>query len=264
MPSCSTATNPSGIKIFFQEDIHEYSSEINGEKLIYTSGTTLIGKYFKPFDADRIAPFSAKKLGITVEEIKERWKKAGEDAARFGTRCHEICEDTILGRDLRNTPENEKEELTFKHAIEVASAIKNKFQIVGVEQIVFDHRLKIAGTIDLLCRSKVQPNLFYIFDWKTNKEISSENKYSKYAFDPISHLDDTVLNHYQLQLNLYQYLLKFGKYVPKDSIFKMVLFHLTPEGVEKFPLNDLQLEIKDIIIDYLVNYQEGPSKSSSE
>lgn len=262
MPSCSTAKNPAGIEILFQEDTHEYSSIINGEKIIYTSGTTLVGKFFKPFDADRIAPFSAKKLGITVEEVKERWRKAGEDASRFGTRCHEVCEDTILGRDLRNSPENEKEKLTFKHAVSAATAIRNKFEVVGVEKIVFDHRLKIAGTIDLLCRSRVQKNLWYIFDWKTNKEILSENKYREHALDPISHLDDTTKNHYQLQLNLYEYLLKFGNYVPKDTIFKKVLFHLKPDGVGKIELGDFQSEIKDMLIYHLI-HQEAPAKSSS-
>lgn len=264
MPSCSTAKNPSGIEILFQEENHEYSSTIDGQKMVYTSGTSLIGKYFEPFDADKIAPFSARKLGLTVEEVKEKWRKAGEDAARFGTRCHEVCEDTILGRSLRNSPENEKEELTFKNAERVAEAIKNRFEVVGVEKIVFDHKLKIAGTIDLLCRSKEQLNMYYIFDWKTNKEITSENKYQKFAFDPISHIADTTLNHYQLQLNLYEYLLKFGRYVPKDSLFKKVLFHLKPDGVDKMVLGDFQSEVKDLIIDYLTNYHSGPSKSGSE
>lgn len=255
MPSCSRATNPSGIEILFEEDSHTYSSLINNKKIIYTSGTTLVGQCFEPFDQEKIAPISARKLGISVSEVLERWKKSGEEASRFGTRCHEVCEDIILGNPVRNTPESEKEELVFRNAIKTAHSIRSKFEIIGVEKIVFDHNLKIAGTIDLLCRSKFQPNLYFIFDWKTNKEISRENKYGKTAKHPISHIPDTTLSHYQLQLNLYQYLLKFGKYVPANAIFSRVLFHLTPNGTEKIILDDLQSEIKDVLINHLVNIQ---------
>lgn len=248
MPSCSTATNPRGIQITFDEATHKYSSIINGKELTYMSGTTFVGKFFKPFDADKIAPFVAKKRGITAEQVKEEWRINGKNAADYGTHCHEVCEDTILDRPLRRTPLDEKEDLTFKNAIKIASAIRLKYEVVGVEKIVFDDRLKIAGTIDLLCRSKDQYNLFYIFDWKTNKELSGENKYNNFALDPISHMADTNLDHYALQLNLYQYILQFGGYVPKNTIFKRVLFHLTPEKVEKFELPDRQLEIRDMMI----------------
>ena len=70
MPGCSTAKNPSGVEITFQEDNHEYFSIINGKKLNYVSGTTLIGKYFEEFDADKIAPFSARKLGELMATLK--------------------------------------------------------------------------------------------------------------------------------------------------------------------------------------------------
>lgn len=114
MPSCSTSKNPRGIELTFTEADHKYVSVIDGKVLNYISVTTILGKYFPPFDPTGvITARCAKKEGITVEEIKERWAAKGRESCRLGTRMHEVCEDIELGRELRNTAENEVEQKTF-------------------------------------------------------------------------------------------------------------------------------------------------------
>lgn len=254
MPSCSKAKNPQGIEIIFTEDDHKYRSMIDGKEISYVSGTTFLGKFFKPFDPTGIITARcAKKEGITVAEMKARWAEKGRQSCIFGTRVHETCEDVFNNRmEFRNKPNDLKEELTFKNAKTMSKAIMQKLDIVGIEMIVFSHKLQIAGTIDLFCKSKKEPNTFVIIDHKTNQSIDTENKYKNFALDPISHVPDTNFWHYGLQLNLYQYLLKYSKYIPHDANVKMFLNHITEEKAKLIELPDLQLEIRDMIIDSLI------------
>ena len=104
MPSCSKAKNPQGIIIEFFEDTHKYKSIIDGKEINYVSGTTFLGKFFKPFDpTGEITARCAKKEGVTVEEIKARWAEKGRQSCIFGTRVHETCEDVFNNRiEFRN------------------------------------------------------------------------------------------------------------------------------------------------------------------
>lgn len=255
MPSCSKAKNPKGVEILFEESTHKYSSIIDGKELTYTSGTTFIGKYFMPFDpTGEITKRCALKEGVTPEELKERWRLKGQQSCINGTRVHEICEDIINGKNkdqLRNKPKDEAEQKRFDNAIKIATALKSKVEILGIEKIVFDENLRIAGTIDLLARSKKNGHLL-IIDHKTNAKIETTNFYKKFALPPIEHIADNNFCHYALQLNLYQFLLKFAGYVPKNEVVDMYLNHITEDGFKLIMLPDMQKEIKDMVIDYLL------------
>jgi ATP-dependent exoDNAse (exonuclease V) beta subunit len=255
MPSTNTATNPKGITITFTEEDHKYVSILpDNTEIVYTSGTTFLNEFFIPFDPDgKIAARCAKKEGISVEQLQEKWKKAGLEATAFGTKIHETIEDTILQQPYRNKPNSLKEADAFLNAKRIGKKLLEKLDIVGVETIVFDHKLKIAGTIDLLAKSKTEENLYYIIDHKTNKEIVTENTYKKFALDPINHIPDISFYHYALQLNLYQYLLRYGKYVPHDAKFKLFLNHCNNNVLKLIELPDLQLEISHMIIHRLIN-----------
>lgn len=249
MPGSSKARNPSGMEIEFFEDTHKYQSTINGTLVSYVSGTAFIGQFFKPFDQNgMIAKKCAEREGVSVEEIQKRWAETGRQATTLGTRCHECCEDVELGRkELRNTPQNEKEQKMFDNAVKSAKALYNKLDIVGVEKIVFSPYLKIAGTIDLLAKSK-KDGSYVIVDHKTNKSIDIEDKWNKFALPPIQHLHDTNFIHYGLQLNLYQYILQSEGYAPRDAKFTLLLNHISEEGNKFIPLPNLQMEIRDMVI----------------
>lgn len=249
MPSCSTSENPRGVIITFIEETHKYFSTINGQEITYTSGTQFLGKYFPKFDpTGEITARCAKKAGCTVEEIKARWDAKGKESCRLGTRLHETIEDVLLKNDFRNTPENDEEQQRFNNGIKMGQKLLQTVDILGVEKIVFSDRLRIAGTIDLFAKSR-KDDTYLIIDHKTNKEIEQENKYKKYCLGPISHIDDTNYMHYALQLNLYQYLLKYEQYVPKNAKFRLFLNHVTSEDAKLIELPDLQLEIRDLVIE---------------
>ena len=241
MPSCSKAKHPSGVEILFEEESHRYSSVLNGREIEYTSGTTFVHKFFPEFDPDgKILERCALKEGKTPMQLKKEWDDNRDASCRFGTRCHEICEDVLLARKRRNEPENEKERLTFEQGAQMANAFRTQLDILAVEKIVFNPFLPrpIAGTIDLLARSRKDGSVL-ILDWKTNKSIDRENKWNKFGLDPISDVPDLNLYHYGLQLSLYQYLLTLGKYVPVGSKFKRAIIHLTETGHEIIQLPDM-------------------------
>ena len=256
MPGSSKAKHPQGWEIEFFEDTHKCVSYINGEEIKYISGTQFLHSFFPPFDpTGEIARRCAMKEGISVEAIKEKWANAGKEATTLGTRVHECCEDIELGKnekELRNKPQNLKEEKMFANAISMAKRFYNQLDIIGVEKIVFSPSLKIAGTIDLLARSK-KDGCYLLIDHKSNKTIDLEDKWNKFALKPIEHLHDVNGTHYSLQLSLYEYLLKHEGYVSKDAKFKRILNHITEEKAELIALPDMQDEIKDMLIEHLVN-----------
>lgn len=253
MPSCSSAKNPKGYEITFTEETHIYESIINGKTINYVSGTGFCSKFFPEFDpTGKITARCAEKEGLTVEAMKAKWAAKGKESCRLGTRMHERLEDLFLGQKVRNVPENDEEKRRFDNAIKIGNKIKDRLDIIGVEKIVFSPELKLSGTIDFLGRSK-KDGSYIIVDHKSNKEIEKDNKYKKFCLDPISHLPDVAFYHYGLQLGLYQYLLKYEQYVPKDAKFKLFLNHVTSEKAELIELPDLQSEIKDMIIYYLLN-----------
>lgn len=252
MPGTSRAKHPSGVEIEFEERTHKYTSLIDNQLVTYVSGTQFIHKFFSPFDADgEIAKRCALKEGVSVEEIKARWSKAGKEACETGTRVHECCEDIENGlKDLRNTPRDEREAKLFENATSMAKRFYDNLDILGIEKIVFSPSLKIAGTIDLLARSRNTGD-FILIDHKTNKSIDLEDKWNKFALHPLEHLHDINSVHYGLQLNLYEYLLKREKYVPHDAKFKRFLNHITLDKASLIPLPDMQSEIKDMFIAWL-------------
>ena len=263
MPGTSKAKSPSGIEIVFEELTHKYTSEVNGKLIDYTSGTTFIHKFIPEFDPTGvITARCAKKQGVSVEELKKQWSEKGRIATTLGTRCHEICEDIELGREVRNKAQDEKEERMFSNAAKMATAFKQKIDILGVEKIVFSPELQIAGTIDLFAKSR-KDGTYLIIDHKTNKSIDQENKWNNFCLEPIKHVPNLNFWHYGLQLNLYAYLLKYGKWVPKDAKFKFFLNHITESEASLIALPDMQLEIRDMMIDFLLKKLDAPTSQQT-
>jgi ATP-dependent exoDNAse (exonuclease V) beta subunit len=130
---------------------------------------------------------------------------------------------------------------------EAASEVKNKFEILGIEQIVFDIDVQIAGTIDLLARDS---DTVWILDWKTNKKIEFENhfKENSHALHPISHLYNCSGVQYGLQLSTYEFLMKKAGYFSHNQKFRRAIFHLTPNGYKFYELPDYAIEVRDMAI----------------
>ncbi len=253
MPGTSKAVNPAGVEIEFDEATHIYRSLVGGREIIYTSGTTFIHKFFKAFDPDGvIAERKAKQAGTSAAEIKAQWKAKADAACELGTRVHETCEDILHGAaERRNTPRDEHERRLMDAGIAAARVVKERLEVVGIERVVFNVPVRIAGTIDLLCRSKTDRNLWWILDWKTNARIDFDSRFGDYGLAPIGHLYDCSGVHYALQLSLYEFLLRAGGYIPQEAEVRRGIYHLTEDGPHFYELPNYGVEVRDMIIDYL-------------
>jgi len=247
MPACSRQRNPRGVEIVFTEADHRYVSVLDGREVEYVSVTTFVHRFFPAFDPDgTVAERCALKRGLTVEAVRAEWERNGRAACALGTKIHETCEDTLLGRPLRNVADNENERQLMATAVTMAGKILESMDIVGVEQIVFDERLRLAGTIDLLARPKKDGTL-WILDHKTNRSIDRENLFGQNGLEPIRHVPDLNYYHYALQLNLYERLMREAGYCTCDEPVKKAILHIMPSGYKTYVIGDMQTEVESLL-----------------
>ena len=93
--------------------------------------------------------------------------------------------------------------------------------------------LKSAGLCGQADRVEIVNGKINIIDYKTNKEIKEKGYVnwegiSDKMFNPISHLDNCNLIHYNLQLSIYAYIIK--KHNPKLKIGDLVIQHVKFES----------------------------------
>lgn len=255
---------------FLPED-HKYVSIDPAESIPWVSVTSIISKLKQPFEAEKIAEKSSKNkrskwYGMTKQEILDAWKSESERAISVGNWYHNQREEDILGletieRHGRVIPIMQP--LSDTEGLKIAPDQKLKDGMYP-EHFVYMKSLGLCGQSDLV---EVVDGTVHITDYKTNKEIRSESfkdweGVSQKMNPPVSHLDDCNLNHYNLQLSIYMYMIL--KHNPKLKAGTMMLQHIMFEDEGKddngYPIlkvNDLgDPIIKDIVyydLPYLKN-----------
>ena len=238
--------HPRDADITFDEGPHIYT--VYG-KQDYTSTTTWIHQQFSHFDPDKVIDGMIERgkledpenkyYKMTREEIKEMWRKNGQEASGKGTKMRYDIECFYNGW----TVENDSLEYEYFTRFQKDHSHLKPYR---TEWIVFHEDIKISGSIDMVFE-KPNGNLA-IYDWKRCKSIDYENDYGKMAKTKcIEHLPDAKFWHYSLQLNMYKTILqeKYGKTV--DELYLVCLhpdnFHKTYELLE---VPNLDKEIKDL------------------
>lgn len=229
----------------FSERGHVYKIKDTGQRLI--SGTTFIKKFFKPFDAVAVSEKIADKRGTTPQALRHEWKQMGAQASKDGDAVHAYIEWLTTGRGV--TPlsiNNDRVHNLKKQAKRAVVRLRNAGMIViDAEMIIFSAGLGLAGQID--CVAKNSKGYYIIIDWKTNKELKTENGWEQ-GLSPLGHLDNCNMNHYKLQLSLYHYILQSEGYFPGAKGFKRVIVHLTEDGVTLNKVPYMRDEIKGMLI----------------
>ena len=233
--------------IKFQEIGHKYF--IHGEEG-YTSITTLIGKLFEHFDANKIIDkmLSGKKMsdptykyyGMKREDILAQWDANGRDASEKGTRMHESIEFFYNNIEPVDTSIEygffKKFLLEFPHL--------NPYR---TEWTVFYTKYKLCGSIDMIFENP--DGTLQIYDWKRVKSIEYEAFGDKTSIVPcLKHLPDTNFWHYALQLNLYKMILE-EQYDKIVTDLYLVVMH--PDNVsgtfDRIQVPILNEEIKNLL-----------------
>jgi len=226
----------------FDEASHTYT--VNGKQLI--SGTTFIKQFLPKFDAQSVADKIAEKRRTTPEVLLKEWdKKANE-----GSMVHSYAEwmhDPMADPGLPPYAiEANRVGLLTAQLLQACDKLQDKFfESIGAEKIIFSPGLGVAGMIDLLMKDPA--GRVVVLDWKTNEELTVNNPFQN-CFSPIDHLEDANLNHYALQLSLYQYIMMVEGYFPEGTEFKRIIVHLTEDNHYLYSVKYLEDEIESLLI----------------
>ena len=224
---------------FLPED-HKYVSVDPQEQIPWVSVTSIISKLKQPFEAEKIAEKSSKNkrskwFGMTKQEILDAWKAESERAINVGNWYHNQREEDILELE---TIERHGKVIPIMHPLSDSEGLKvapNQRLNDGMypEHFVYMKSLGLCGQSDLV---EVVDGAVHITDYKTNKEIRSESYkdwegLSQKMNHPVSHLDDCNLNHYNLQLSIYLYMIL--KHNPKLKPGTLMIQHIQFEDEGK-------------------------------
>lgn len=263
----------------YNDKLHIYWSKTSKRK--FTSVTTLIGKYHEKFDAKYWSEYKALEelLGDSFKELKRKYKqvdgkslpmlkalrklvdpkdlkdKIKEIKGRWAAKAKKACErGSCIHRD------KELEILSsFSHVY------RGKEFIVGIdhqldledgiypELLMYDAEHFISGQSDKVTKEGLYVD---IHDYKSNEKLAKEaylNPYTnkrKTMFEPISHLQDCTLVHYQLQLSLYAWILERKGLIPRN----LTIEHIDHNGnVEIIELEYLRDEVEAIVNHHTLN-----------
>lgn len=222
-------------EILFREKDHTYWC---GDKELLAVSRFL--ELFKPkFDEDgSILINKAKKEGVTPKELQAQWDKIRDDSCKKGSLIHKNLEIYIETGEI---VENEYSDITKKFA-----EIKFKGKLF-CETLLFSTDIMVAGQADLI--EIFNDDSLYLWDFKSGaKELSTYSFYGNRFLYPISHLYESQLQGYYLQLNLYNYLLEKMGYKTK----KMTILHLQTKKniIKHLPVPYMRTEILRMIEHY--------------
>jgi hypothetical protein len=219
--------------ISFDAETHSYS--VDGDTS-YSSVTTVLKTWFKPFDSDKCIRTlranpnwkDSKYFEMTDEAIKEKWSKDGDEAAALGTAMHENIELFLNGNTVMdNSPE-------YGHFLRFIQ--DTKLTLHRAEWRLCDPSIKLIGTID--CASLNKDGTIDIYDWKRSTNI---NKSSGFSIIPeLSHIPASKYWQYTLQLNMYKHLAEKNGFKVRRMF--IVCFHPTNLSYQKYNVTDLDLQ----------------------
>ncbi len=215
--------HPRDKNIEFDEPTHVYTIEGDSD---YTSVTTLIHKFFPHFDADKVIAKMRSGRGwgpnnkyydMTDEEIKEGWRRNGQEAAELGTAMHLNIEKYYNGLPFNPGFTDSKEYTLFE------SFLNDHYLYIPyrTEWTVYSKKYRLAGSIDMVYIDP-ENEKFVIVDWKRSKEIKYSNKWDK-GYGPLSDLDDCNYNKYCLQLNVYRMIIEKYYDKPVSEMFLVII-----------------------------------------
>lgn len=187
---------------------------------------------------DEIAERYAQKHNMLKADVRAMWKANADVACDMGTQVHTYMENLWKRKHYQPvTPVGDYEQIR-KNGLEAYNKLSRRFVPVRNEFIVYKPEWALCGTIDYLCWDRGNDCLA-ILDWKTNKEISKENRFQT-CIGPLNGLPDCNFVHYSAQLSTYKLILER---MTNLKVGELALVHLKRDGWEYIPCMDLSVEI---------------------
>ena len=241
--------------IMFYEDKHIYHNTVSRE--IYQSVTQTISKIkpevnwdywavykyletlgsVRPHDSHEMIWFNGGWVNYLdyldeATKVRKKWSNKGKVAREKGTFIHLYLEN-LFNNKVISVPTQ------YKDNIEGANRFykdHKHWTPIYAELIVADDDYKIAGQVDR--PFFVEPGILDVYDWKTDSEIKTENKYST-LLPPVDDLPDCNFSKYTLQLNLYKWIIE------KNTEWKvrdLKIVHLTDTNYELYNIPNYNVQ----------------------
>jgi len=225
--------------IAYNDEVHVYWDLMTDER--YTSVTTLIGRYKKPFDGDFWSDYKAieelleeffkqyrggfASFELMIKDFKSKLKPGSKDHLRFiaiktallqqwdftrdqscvrGTAFHKAKEDFWKSKDYHFTQGGFYDTAKTNLIIDPADGIYS-------ELLLYNHEYKLAGQADLVLK---KGGKIIIRDYKTNKELKLKSYYNRKTdkydmmLGPLSNVQDCNYQHYVVQLSTYAWMIQ--------------------------------------------------------
>lgn len=191
-----------------------------------------VAEHYAPFEEKKVIYGSARKLNVTVPELRRTWHKTSKDACEMGTETHNFMEN-FSGIETGDSPQK-------KAGVQFLIDYSDKYEIVSRELRMYSRKYNFAGTADLLLLNK-QTGKLVLGDYKTNKDLF---KTYKWLLPPFDSLECHPYNKYQLQLSYYQIMLnEIGLHISER-----LLIYLKPDGTYRvFELLDFTQELTEYL-----------------
>ena len=224
------------MSIVFNAADHSYKSLSSEENINWTSVTSVVSAFKKPFDAKKTAEKVTKSkkskwFGIDPVLIQQIWINEADRSTTLGTWYHNQREDdlcALASLSVEGTTIPVFRPAEVKEGVKIAPSQKLEPGVYP-EHMVYLRSAGICGQSDLV---EVVNGKVNIIDYKTNKEIKKESYVnwegiSDKMSHPVNNLDDCNFYHYALQLSIYMYIIL--KHNPKLRPGNIFIHHITFE-----------------------------------
>lgn len=199
--------------VTYFDEPHKYYVDKN--QLI--SVTTLIHRYQEDFDEEYWSADKAGHYGMSQSEVKRLWRFINKKGTMKGSAIHDYAENKFQNKiftypkqqilnEFGFDPIRIEYDMTQKHVDKFYNDCYGKLIPVKTELVMFDRELLIGGMCDIIFWN-VKAQEFQIWDWKTNKEFTTEQA-DRYLSEELYLLQDCDMEIYSLQLEMYKQIIQ--------------------------------------------------------
>lgn len=153
-----------GGAIYYDDASHTYTNEA-GE--VYLSSSNHAKTFAKPFDKQGIATATAKKWGVSADDVIAMWELKAKISRDLGTALHEAIE---LRRRFESLSKAMQKETHVHLSPMVKEPVDSLMTLLpcgeeAIEAVVIDHEHKRVGRVDLI--KITAPQTCEVIDFKT-------------------------------------------------------------------------------------------------
>jgi hypothetical protein len=239
--------------VTFYDEPHKYY--VNGKELI--SVTTLLHRYQEEFNESYWSDYKGNEFNLTPETIIRAWNFINKKGTIKGSAIHDYAENLFQNKIFEYPKQmilNQfgfdpvwEEYLTTKnHVDKFYSDVHNKLIPIRTEMVVYDKESLIGGMLDILFYN-IKAQEFQIWDWKTNKKFSKENK-ERHLLHKLYMLEDCDLEIYSLQLEMYKQIIEKATGIKLGKSYIVWFSHNNP-SYEIIETKNRQYYVNQIIND---------------